>query len=694
MKTAPWIICAGLLPLVLLAQTDAPPDTGQPLAPDVLPAIDAAPVERGRLEFVFTGNPGFNQRQLREGIARQVESIEEFGLDEAAAYDISFFVESFYRKHGYPQATAETQISGPWRVDVRIIEGPRTRTGKVKITGNAGIPSDTLTAFLLGPTRERFPRIRDTALLPFVAADINTGVELVRRAYAAEGYLDADVPDPTVSEEGSTADISIAIEEGIRYRFGQTEFEGELVFPKGVLLAEIATETAGAFTPGRLAAAQRRLGDFYAKRGYFRAEVTSDGDPLTAEDGVVSVTFHIVPGAAHRFSGVTVNGSSDVPAAFIEKRLRSLDGRLYSPEQIDRRFREMIETGLFRNVQITPEAVGNDSIRLNVTVEEAKAKEFGIGLGFATYDGLVLSLNYTDRNLLRSGRPLTFVAEVTQRGFGGEIVYSDPWFLDSDYRLRLRLYALNKKLKGYSKNEIGFQPSLSRKIGDRFEVSAFLLAKTVRVIDIKIQPESFVGPTEYSVAAAGLSLTYDTRNNLVLPTSGLLAVATFDVAPEGIGSVAFARGVGRLSYYVPVTRNSALAFGARAGILFGLNGNEIPIDERFFNGGATTVRSFSEFSLGPKDDAGYPLGGQGFTVFNVEYGFPIWGDLRGAVFVDAGNVVSTARGFGVGDMRYGVGAGLRYNLPIGALRLDYGLNPSPRPGEAQGAFHFAIGIAF
>jgi len=81
-------------------------------------------------------------------------------------------------------------------------------------------------------------------------------------------------------------------------------------------------------------------------------------------------------------------------------------------------------------------------------------------------------------------------------------------------------------------------------------------------------------------------------------------------------------------------------------------------------------------------------------VFNVEYGFPIWGDLRGAVFVDAGNVVSTAREFGVGDMRYGVGTGLRYNLPIGALRLDYGLNPSPRPGEAQGAFHFAFGVAF
>jgi len=145
---------------------------------------------------------------------------------------------------------------------------------------------------------------------------------------------------------------------------------------------------------------------------------------------------------------------------------------------------------------------------------------------------------------------------------------------------------------------------------------------------------------------------------------------------------------------VPVTAKSSLAFGARAGLISPLSSEQLPIDERFFNGGATTVRSFSELTLGPKDRVGYPIGGETFTVFNIEYTFPIWGDLYGALFVDAGNVVQEASNFGVESMRYGVGGGLRYNLPIGAVRLDYGLNPSPRPGEAQGAFHFAIGAAF
>ena len=81
-----------------------------------------------------------------------------------------------------------------------------------------------------------------------------------------------------------------------------------------------------------------------------------------------------------------------------------------------------------------------------------------------------------------------------------------------------------------------------------------------------------------------------------------------------------------------------------------------------------------------------------FLTSNIH--FPSGVTFIGALFLDAGNVVQNAANFGVEDMRYAIGGGLRYNLPIGAIRFDYGLNPSPKPGEAQGAFHFAIGVAF
>ena len=147
-------------------------------------------------------------------------------------------------------------------------------------------------------------------------------------------------------------------------------------------------------------------------------------------------------------------------------------------------------------------------------------------------------------------------------------------------------------------------------------------------------------------------------------------------------------------------RQSSIAFGARVGVIHSLTtsgpgeATAIPIDERFFNGGATTVRSFGERDLGPHDNHGHPVGGEFFTVFNVEYTFPIFGELQGAIFTDAGNLLPTSEDVGLNNMRYAIGAGLRYKLPVGPIRLDYGVNPDPRAGEDFGAFHFSFGFAF
>src|SRR4029077_15648655 len=138
-------------------------------------------------------------------------------------------------------------------------------------------------------------------------------------------------------------------------------------------------------------------------------------------------------------------------------------------------------------------------------------------------------------------------------------------------------------------------------------------------------------------------------------------------------------------------RQSSIAFGARAGVIHSLTtsgsseATEIPIDERFFNGGATTVRSFGERELGPHDNHGHPVGGEFFTVFNVENTFPILGELQGAVFTDAVKLLPSSEDIVLNDMRYAIGPGLRYKLPVGPIRLDYGVNPDPRPFEDFGA---------
>jgi outer membrane protein assembly factor BamA len=180
------------------------------------------------------------------------------------------------------------------------------------------------------------------------------------------------------------------------------------------------------------------------------------------------------------------------------------------------------------------------------------------------------------------------------------------------------------------------------------------------------------------------------RDNPVNPTQGLVIATSFDVATID-GSQAFTRSTARVSYYQPIGK-TLLALGARGGYI-APNIEAIPIDVRFFNGGSTTVRSFAERELGPKDRSGNPVGGELFTVFNAELMFPLAGGLQGAVFFDAGNVKNEFVEDS-GDMRYAIGLGLRYKLPIGPLRLDYGVNPNPKDEEDFGAFHFSFGFAF
>ena len=680
------------------AQTDAPPELSQPFAPDELPPVGAPPKApvNGKLDVTFAGSTAFRVNQLHDGIARQIESIEAYGLDEAGAYDAAFFLESFYRRHGYAHVQVKANIAGPWALQLTVEEGPLARVGAITIEGNTGFDTKTLTNYLLGPIRERYPRIRRDILLPFVEADIFSGTDLVRRLYLADGWLQSVVepPDITFNDDLTVANIRVKITEGTQFRFGVIALNGKLIFPREELLKVIAEQTKDIFTDGRLAAAQRALEDFYQKRGYFAVNVTATGNLEAARGGKVPAVFQIAAGDLYQFDGVTVAGTEGVRPAFLEQRLRHLQGKTYDPRLVDKSFRELIQTGLFRNLRITPQSIGNGRVRLDVSVEEAKPKEFGFGLGFASFFGGIASITYRDLNFFGSGRPFSVNAEVNMRGFNGEVLYTDPWLFESDYQLRLRLYGVNSVLRGYTKNEIGFQPTLSRWLTKHWSVSAFIRGKTVAISNAEIEPESLVGSTRYTVASLGVSQTLDFRNNTTIPTRGLLFTTSLELAPNGIGDVAFVRGLGALSYYIPITAKSTLSLGARAGIISPLNDKGLPIDERFFNGGATTVRSFAELTLGPRDRAGYPLGGQGFTVFNVEYNFPLVGDLYGAIFVDAGNVVSEARDFGFNDMRYAVGAGLRYNLPIGAIRFDYGLNPSPREGEAEGAFQFAIGVAF
>ena len=671
----------------------------------------------------FRGQQAFAEKELRSALKEEITTIEDFGLNPARADDLAFFLEVFYRKHGYAKVNVHYVIESSERVRLVVTEGPRFMLRTVIFDGNAHEPADKLFEYIVGPTRERYSRLEKR--LPFVAADMEEGTHLVQRFYIADGFLDVvvDPPRDEFQAQSNEVDVVVPIHEGRQYFFGSISFGGRTIYGAEAMRGQLADLLQRPYTEARVADMPRRLEAYFKARGYYDVKVAASGAPEEAVNGRVPVQIVISAGPVYHFDGVTVSGLIRLHPSFVTKRFTRLRGKTYSPDVLDERFRTLMQTGQFNLLQIKPVPVDGHLLRLEISAEEAKSKEFGFWGGFDTYEGALAGVQVGDRDLFGYGRPLTATIEVSQRSYRGEILYQDPFFFDTDFVFTARAFAFTFDYDGYSKFELGGRLELSRKITKYDEASLTFSARHVDITDSQIKPSFLLGLGEYQVDTIGLTNTLDLRESPNVNPRGFVIGNTLDLASSALGSdIEYVRGTMRVGYYLPFGpkpltpgvvedqppgtplqrwfRQSSIAFGARAGIIHSLTtsgpgeATAIPIDERFFIGGATTVRSFGERDLGPQDNHGHPVGGEFYTVWNVEYTFPIFGELQGAVFTDAGNLLPTSEDIGLNDMRYAIGAGLRYKLPVGPIRLDYGVNPDPREFEDFGAFHFSFGFAF
>jgi outer membrane protein insertion porin family len=673
--------------------------------------------QRANLEF--RGNTAFDDKELRSQLKEQIATIEQYGLSSARGDDMAFFLGLFYKKHGYAHVQVRYEIEGD-RLRLDVTEGPLVHLGKIQFSGQKNIGADKLFEYAVGPTRQRYSKLQ--SLLPFVSSDVEEGATLVERFYISEGYVDAKVEKPQYNfVQPDLVDALMVVHEAEQYHFGNIDFIGPTIYGAETLRAQLNDLISQPYTDARVADIPRRLQAYYKARGYYAVKVDASADPTTATHARVPVRVTIDPSHIYYFDGVTVTGTQALHPSYLVNRFKKLQGQPYSPDVLDKKFRELMRTSLFNILQINPTPINGNQLRLDISLEEAKRQQLGFSIGYGSFEGAIFGVQYSNRDLFGYGRPLTTSIEVSERGYKGDILYEDPYLFESDYAFKARLSAITFDFDGYSKFELGGRFTLSRKLTDQYEVALVYAGRHVEITDSTIKPAELLGQDSYFVSSIGLTQTLDLRKNPLVAPRGFVFDNTVDVASNTIGSdVDFLRTTARASYYLSFApepsvvggenreksgfrrwfERSLLAFGARAGVIYPLDTSTrpealaIPIDERFFNGGSTTVRSFGERELGPHDRRGNPIGGEFYTIFNVEYTFPLYGELKGAVFVDAGNLLPDASEPGFDDMRYGIGAGLRYDLPIGPVRLDYGVNPDPRPTEDFGAFHFSFGFAF
>src|SRR5438105_5527235 len=256
----------------------------------------------------FRGEQAFNEKDLRSALKEEITTIEDFGLSPARADDLAFFLEVFYRKHGYTKVDVHSVIESSSRLRLDIAEGPRFMLRTVIFDGNIHEPAEKLFDYMVGPTRERYSKLEKR--LPFVAADMEEGAHLVQRFYLAEGFLDVavDPPRSKFQAQNNEVDVVVPIHEGRQYFFGRISFSGQIIYDVQTLRGQIIDLLQRPYTDARVEDIPRRLQAYFKARGYYDVEVEANGTPEDAVNGRVPVEIAISAGPVYRFDGVTVSG--------------------------------------------------------------------------------------------------------------------------------------------------------------------------------------------------------------------------------------------------------------------------------------------------------------------------------------------------------------------------------------------------
>ncbi len=643
-----------------------------------------------RVKIQWSGNRAFRDGALRDAVAEQLAQIRSEGLSRPNADDTAFYTAVFYHQKGYANASVSWQIAEDTLV-LTIEEGTRVKLRSAAIEGNPSASASTLLPLLISPLVDR--QRTQASRLNYVRADLEVGANRIAEWYRNEGFLEVQVsqPEVTFSDDGQSADALVRVIEGKRYRFANPTFTGDLKYSRDQLTQILAPIISKPYTPARQNALGAALIKFYGSRSHFRVQVEVDADARNADsDGNVPVAINVNAGPTYRISGIEVLGLNRLKPSWIQSRLKPLQDAAFDPEKLVAKQQEMLSSGLFETLNVIPLEQPDHTIKLQIEAAETKARELGFSLGYGNYEGFLGGVRISDRNTFGQALPGSVELAFSQRAIALEASLSDPWLFETRTELITRLFLRNRIELGYEKKEAGLRGQLARKLTPHLQLAAFGVIRTVEISNADLL-EAELGDAAYRIGTAGVSATYDRRDSVLNPTSGWIAAFNADTNTLDNGHT-FARTTGRVSWHYPLPGKIRFAASARFGLLS--QKSAVPIDERFFLGGSTTVRSFQQRELGLVPGKPAPTGGSAYSLVNLETDFPIWNKVRGTLFFDSGSLSTDSLAVPTSNFRSAIGLGLRYALPVGPVRLDIGINPSPRPAEAWGATNLSFGFAF
>jgi outer membrane protein assembly complex protein YaeT len=417
------------------------------------------------------------------------------------------------------------------------------------------------------------------------------------------------------------------------------------------------------------------------------------------------IDFQLDPGLKLHIGHTEISGTNRVRSGFVNIVANLKPDDLLQTERLRRAQRRLLRTGLFRSVSIdTVEQDAEDTdpnedapgVRdLHITVQERQPFEWRGRVGYGTVDQIRLGSDFIMLSPFGGPERFRVGGEANFRYQSVDAELTRPWLFNHERVTgSIRTFWVHAK-EDHPKYEeflYGATASLAVKIDKRIRIRPGLLG--ARIVDVAQNPD--VANTVYSPF---LELSYDHRDSKYKPHQGLTAWYRHEFASQTLGSTLnYHKDTARVAVYLPLGNRFTLALGAEGGLIQPLSdtqSNELPRSFRFTAGGPFSVRGFEQDSLGPVDPAtGDRTGGDALVVLRSELRAKIWGDLHGALFSDWGNVFLDLDDVEWQALRQGVGPGLRFYTPAGALMLDLGWKVDPEPDERDWRLHFSFGMPF
>jgi outer membrane protein insertion porin family len=659
-------------------------------------------VERGpKYEVEFHGATELAEPTLRARLTFKDSGVVDDTEVSASARE----VEVGYREAGYHFVRVSGALSG--NGDTRTIrfdvtEGPRVTVEAIDIAGNDAIPTRQLTERLT----TRPPGILRAGI--FRQDVLDQDLLILTALYRSQGFADVTV-GPTVvgfSDDQRRARIVIPIAEGSRLLVGRRIVTGARIRSPREVLAAVPFNVGDPWTAQKGTEAQRAIGRLYAQRGFLDTQITLQTTPT--EDGHVEVALHIHEGAPTRVGRILVSGLIATREEVVRREIPFKPGDPFSPELLVETERRLSRLGLFERIQVGPLRPPQTPFAdVEITLREGKPWRVEAGGGYGTDRGWRGLLEIGHDNLFGTGRSLSVREKLAQDGDRTDLIFRTPWPLGMPVQGDVTLFREQWQELGYKRQGAGVGIGIQRDFFpeyltdiSRLRVSLRYQLEWVRRYDIEpslltVAPESIV-PGSQIIGRIVPALAVDLRDSALDPRRGSYHTLSVDLAGPYLGSqVDFVKSRIETAWYVDWLSPVVLALGARLGLAtpYG-HSAALPIEDRFFAGGSSTVRGYPQDKIGPLDAARNPTGGNALMIFNLESRFPVWRWLSGVVFVDTGAVTPEVRDLGRAAFKTGVGGGLRVKTPVGPLRLDVGYALNAIEGESRWQLYFGIGQAF